>query len=246
LDEVIATRERILVDAIKMRFVPEPGTLQFRRPADAARAEFHYGFDEALPMIASAGWCRRINEHSDRIGSSCNMVEHALCGGGTDARDEQHQSETCDPVTRVLDEAQESEQIFDMRGLKEFEPAKLHEAVDGCIPSDLSTGTTAEIEEERRLLYVAMTRAKDDLHLIVPQRFFIHGQNAQGDKHVYASRTRFIPAGLLELFEQTAWPVIAAEPAAARAARQGARVDVTAGMRAMWQQNCEDKGGILA
>ena len=43
--------------------------------------------------------------------------------------------------------------------------------VDGCIPSDLATGTSAEIEEERRLLYVAMTRAKDHLHLIVPQRF---------------------------------------------------------------------------
>ena len=68
--------------------------------------------------------------------------------------------------------------------------------VDGCIPSDLGTGTTAEIEEERRLLYVAMTRAKDDLHLVVPQRFFTHGQNAQGDRHVYASRTRFIPNGL--------------------------------------------------
>ena len=53
-------------------------------------------------------------------------------------------------------------------------------AVDGCIPSDLGTGTTAEIEEERRLLYVAMTRAKDGLHLVVPQRFFIHGQHAHG------------------------------------------------------------------
>src|SRR6516164_9175932 len=39
-------------------------------------------------------------------------------------------------------------------------------AIDGCIPSDRATGTTAEIEEERRLLYVAMTRAKDHLHLI--------------------------------------------------------------------------------
>ena len=57
--------------------------------------------------------------------------------------------------------------------------------VAGCIPSDLGTGTSAEIEEERRLLYVAMTRAKDDLHLIVPQRFFTHGQNSQGDRHVY-------------------------------------------------------------
>ena len=47
--------------------------------------------------------------------------------------------------------------------------------VDGCIPSDLATGTTAEIEEERRLLYVAMTRAKDHLHLIVPQRFYVRG-----------------------------------------------------------------------
>ncbi len=49
--------------------------------------------------------------------------------------------------------------------------------VDGCIPSDLGTGTSAEIEEERRLLYVAMTRAKDELHLIMPQRFYVHGQH---------------------------------------------------------------------
>ena len=51
--------------------------------------------------------------------------------------------------------------------------------VDGCIPSDLGAGTSDEIEEERRLLYVAMTRAKDDLHLVVPQRFFTYGQNTK-------------------------------------------------------------------
>jgi DNA helicase II / ATP-dependent DNA helicase PcrA len=118
---------------------------------------------------------------------------------------------------------------------REWKSVFLLNAVDGCIPSDLSTGTAAEIEEERRLLYVAMTRAKDDLHLIIPQRFFIHGQNAQGDKHVYASRTRFIPAELLELFEQTAWPVISAEPAATRTARQSVRLDVAARMRAIWR-----------
>jgi ATP-dependent exoDNAse (exonuclease V) beta subunit len=53
--------------------------------------------------------------------------------------------------------------------------------VDGCMPSDLGTGTTAEIEEERRLLYVAMTRAKDTLHLITPHRFFTYGQPSLGD-----------------------------------------------------------------
>jgi len=57
--------------------------------------------------------------------------------------------------------------------------------VDGCLPSDLATGSTPEIEEERRLLYVAMTRAKDQLHLMVPQRFFTHGQRSTGDRHVY-------------------------------------------------------------
>jgi DNA helicase-2/ATP-dependent DNA helicase PcrA len=106
--------------------------------------------------------------------------------------------------------------------------------VDGCIPSDLGAGTTAEIEEERRLLYVAMTRAKDSLHLIVPQRFFAHGQNSQGDRHVYASRTRFIPAALLPLFQCRPWPV-AASTAPERDDPRQVRIDVGARMRSMWR-----------
>jgi len=106
--------------------------------------------------------------------------------------------------------------------------------VDGCMPSDLSTGTTTEIEEERRLLYVAMTRAKDDLHLVVPQRFFTHSQHAHGDRHFYASRTRFIPDRLLGLFDRTSWPPVAAG-APARAASHGVRINVGARMRGMWR-----------
>jgi DNA helicase-2/ATP-dependent DNA helicase PcrA len=101
------------------------------------------------------------------------------------------------------------------------------------MPSDLGAGTSAEIEEERRLLYVAMTRAKDELHLMVPQRFFSHGQNAQGDRHVYAARTRFIPENLLGLFEKTSWPLAAA--GAATRSSQGPRIDVGARMRGMWR-----------
>jgi DNA helicase-2/ATP-dependent DNA helicase PcrA len=74
--------------------------------------------------------------------------------------------------------------------------------VDGCMPSDLGTGTADGMKEARRLLYVAMTRAKDALHLVVPQRFFTHGQSRQGDRHVYAARTRFIPTELLPLYDQ--------------------------------------------
>jgi DNA helicase-2/ATP-dependent DNA helicase PcrA len=104
--------------------------------------------------------------------------------------------------------------------------------VDGCLPSDLGTGTTAEIEEERRLLYVAMTRAKDDLHLVVPQRFFTHGQSALGDRHVYASRTRFIPERLLGLFEKESWPL--AEANATHRPAGGTRIDIGSRMRGMW------------
>jgi DNA helicase-2/ATP-dependent DNA helicase PcrA len=106
--------------------------------------------------------------------------------------------------------------------------------VDGCLPSDLGAGTTAELEEERRLLYVAMTRARDDLDLMVPQCFFTHGQHAQGDRHVYAARTRFIPHALLGLFDQTVWP-LAVAGAATRGASQGPRIDVGSRMRGMWR-----------
>jgi DNA helicase-2/ATP-dependent DNA helicase PcrA len=105
--------------------------------------------------------------------------------------------------------------------------------VDGCIPSDLGAGTTAELEEERRLLYVGMTRARDSLSLITPQRFFTYGQNTQGDRHVYASRTRFIPKNLLPLFEITSWPKLSA--ARAERSKASVRTDVGARMRKMWR-----------
>jgi DNA helicase-2/ATP-dependent DNA helicase PcrA len=101
------------------------------------------------------------------------------------------------------------------------------------MPSDLGAGTSAELEEERRLLYVAMTRAKDDLHLVVPQRFFTHGQHSQGDRHVYASRTRFIPEKLLGLFERTSWPRSSPD-SAARGPNRGPRIDIRAQMRGRW------------
>jgi DNA helicase-2/ATP-dependent DNA helicase PcrA len=58
--------------------------------------------------------------------------------------------------------------------------------VDGCIPSDMAAGSEQEIEEERRLLYVAMTRAKRHLHLIHPIRFYRSQQQRRGDAPVFA------------------------------------------------------------
>jgi DNA helicase-2/ATP-dependent DNA helicase PcrA len=106
--------------------------------------------------------------------------------------------------------------------------------VDGCIPSDLATGTAAEIEEERRLLYVAVTRAREELHLIMPQRFFAHGQRTYGDCHVYAARSRFIPEALVGLFDCISWPPAALEPGDVSSPREAVRLDVAARMRDMW------------
>ena len=73
--------------------------------------------------------------------------------------------------------------------------------VDGCMPSDMATGSAAEIEEERRLLYVAMTRARDRLDLLVPQRFYVQQQSRYGDRHVYATLSRFIPPEVAARFD---------------------------------------------
>ncbi len=91
---------------------------------------------------------------------------------------------------------------------QEWKSVHILNVVDGCIPSDMGTGTPEDVEEERRLLYVAMTRAKDDLQLLLPQRFYVHQQTAYGDRHVYASRSRFIPEALTTLFESAVWPVV--------------------------------------
>jgi DNA helicase-2/ATP-dependent DNA helicase PcrA len=103
---------------------------------------------------------------------------------------------------------------------QEWKAVHVLNVVDGCIPSDMATGTQAELEEERRLLYVAMTRAKEHLHLVVPHRFYVTQQGSGGDRHVYAGRTRFIAEAMLAQFEQVTWPAapvagaVAAQPAA--------------------------------
>ena len=87
---------------------------------------------------------------------------------------------------------------------REWHSVHVLNVVDGCMPSDLATGSAAEIDEERRLLYVAMTRARERLHLLVPQRFYATEQRALGGRHLYAARSRFIPAELEPLFELVA------------------------------------------
>jgi len=118
---------------------------------------------------------------------------------------------------------------------QEWKAVRVLNVVDGCIPSDMATGTVEEIEEERRLLYVAMTRAKNDLDLIVPQRFFTHQQSRTGDRHVYASASRFIPASIHSTFDRRAWREIS-DRGQTLPTRPGRVVDVAATVKKMWDR----------
>ena len=115
---------------------------------------------------------------------------------------------------------------------QEWDTVYVLSVADGCMPSDLATGRADEIEEERRLLYVAMTRAKNTLSLIHPLRFFIRHQSRHGDRHVYTPRSRFLPENVLSHFDQFA-------PAQRRQelpeAAVTTRVDMAAHLRALWK-----------
>ena len=96
----------------------------------------------------------------------------------------------------------------------------------------MATDRPEQIEEERRLLYVAMTRAKNALHVVHPQRFFIRQQHRRGDRHVYTPVTRFIPETIRARFEQVGHT--GPNPADGVVAQAATRINVVAALRRMW------------
>jgi DNA helicase-2/ATP-dependent DNA helicase PcrA len=225
-------------------------------PAPTRAGDSWGGFVETVQTIGGgkAGWpaevghARRWYEphlervHEDAATRRADLLQLEQIAAGYPSRRRFLAELTLDPPEATSDQAGVPARDEDYLILSTIHSAKGREwksvfvlnVVDGCIPSDLGAGTMDEIEEERRLLYVAMTRAKDSLHLIVPQRFFTSGQGGLGDRHVYASRTRFIPATLLPLFECAAWPVVTAEASSHAEARR-VRLDIGARMRGMWR-----------
>ncbi|MCC7486741.1 MAG: ATP-dependent helicase [Burkholderiales bacterium] len=103
---------------------------------------------------------------------------------------------------------------------------------DGSFPSEFAGGRAEAIEEERRLLYVAMTRAKTDLHLVAPLRYYVTQQRAGGERHVYGARSRFVTPAVLKCMEEIAWP---GAGGAVDARGAGPRVDVAGALREMWR-----------
>ncbi len=151
--------------------------------------------------------------HDDASVRAADVAQLAALAGGHGTRESFLAEITLDPPEATSDRAGPPlldedylilSTIHSSKG-QEWKSVHVLNVVDGCIPSDMSTCSAEEVEEERRLLYVAMTRAKEHLHLVVPNRFFIKQQSQMGDRHVYAARTRFVTPAMLKHFEECVW-----------------------------------------
>ncbi|MCE9659792.1 MAG: ATP-dependent helicase [Burkholderiales bacterium] len=233
---------------------PAEALLAFAPPAAAAPAwgEFRALF-AALRSPATA-WPDAIAEverwyrpqlerlHDDAAPRAADIAHLVRLASGYVSRERFLTELALDPPAASSDEAGPGSLDEDYLILSTIHSAKGQEwsavsvlnVVDGCIPSDMATGNAAEIEEERRLLYVAMTRARHHLHLLVPQRFYVTQQAAYGDRHVYAAISRFLPESIRDRFVQLA-PETPAPAAGVAVAAALAPVDLGARVRAAWR-----------
>ncbi|MCW5613121.1 MAG: ATP-dependent helicase [Rubrivivax sp.] len=233
------------------RLLEHPGPLEaFRPPRAAAQAwpallallqrlreapRWPAELDEVIAWLAP----QLQRQHDDAATRLADLRRLAAMAAGHASRERFVTELTLDPPAASSDEAGPPQRDEDWLVLSTIHSAKGQEwsavhvlnVVDGCLPADMATGRAEEIDEERRLLYVAMTRAKDALTLWVPQRLHVTQQRAWGDRHLYTLRSRFLPDELLPLFEQVA-PGAAG---AADAAREPLPAfDLAARLRAAW------------
>jgi len=117
---------------------------------------------------------------------------------------------------------------------QEWDRVYILHVADGAFPSEFATGKPEMVEEERRLLYVAMTRAKHELDVVAPLKYYLTQQPRLGDGHVYGTRSRFLTPRVMDCFEAIAWPPAAEGAAESSASRELPRIDVAAKLRDLW------------
>jgi len=125
--------------------------------------------------------------------------------------------------------------IHSAKGM-EWDTVFVLNVVDGSFPSEFATGKQEMIDEERRLLYVAMTRARNELQLMSPLKFPLTQQSPRGDAHVYGGRSRFMSDKVLQCFEQSSFAGshVGDAQLTATHAQQTVTVDVAARLKEMW------------
>jgi DNA helicase-2/ATP-dependent DNA helicase PcrA len=114
----------------------------------------------------------------------------------------------------------------------EWAVVHLIHAADGAFPSDMATGDDQGVDEERRLFYVALTRARRHLHIYAPLRYHHGDPSGWTDRHSYAQRSRFLPASVDGLLDHRAIRGVLDVPVPAAAVPVTGRVD--AELRGLW------------
>jgi DNA helicase-2/ATP-dependent DNA helicase PcrA len=123
--------------------------------------------------------------------------------------------------------------IHSAKGM-EWDTVFLLNVVDGSFPSEFATGKPEMIDEERRLLYVAMTRARNELQLISPLKFPLTQQSPRGDAHVYGGRSRFMTEKVLKCFEQTGFTGAHVNDSRLTKTEEPFSIDATSKLKDMW------------
>jgi DNA helicase II / ATP-dependent DNA helicase PcrA len=124
--------------------------------------------------------------------------------------------------------------IHSAKGM-EWDTVYLLNVVDGSFPSEFATGKPELVEEERRLLYVAMTRAQNELLLLTPLKFHLTHQSRHGDAHVYGGRSRFVTEKVLKTLDAVTFrSATAAAGDNLTSQTAPVTVDVSARLRDMW------------
>lgn len=115
---------------------------------------------------------------------------------------------------------------------QEWDTVYVQHFSDGTFPNEFAAGDDKKLEEERRLAYVALTRAKNRLVLVNPFKYFIPDQPKYGDKHVYGTKSRFLTDPVLSTLDQSHW---SSRPETRPSWDPGIRVDLKQRARAMWR-----------
>ena len=116
----------------------------------------------------------------------------------------------------------------------EWDTVYVLNVVDGSFPSEFATGRSELIDEERRLLYVAMTRARNELQLCVPLKFPLAQQPKSADGHEFGGRSRFMTDKVLKVMEPAVYQAAQFGQTVALDSANATTLDVSARLKAMW------------
>lgn len=208
-----AATARRLVDAMAAAADPAAELAAFS-PPPSAQADWEALRDAWLALHGplAAAWPQALDRaldwllpqlplrHADAPARAADLRQLRELARGWASRERFLAELTLDPPQAAGREAGEPHRDDDWLVLSTIHSAKGQEwtavtvlsVVDGCLPADMACGSIDEIDEERRLLYVAMTRARRHLNLMLPRHFHVEAQPARGDRHVSALPSRFL------------------------------------------------------